>query len=53
MRRYENRAGHDPAVLSLSEAADDLAAAADTAESREELADCARVIADRIRKDLT
>ena len=53
MQRYESRLGMIRRFRSLREAADDLTEAADTARTREELADCARVIADRIRKDLT
>lgn len=53
MQRYENRLGMIRRFRSLSAAADDLCEAADNAGSREELADCAREIADRIRKDLS
>lgn len=53
MHRYENRLGMIRRFRSLREAADELTKAADTAGSREELADRARGIADRIRKDLS
>lgn len=53
MQRYENRLGMIRRFRSLSAAADDLCRAAESAKSREELADRAREIADRIRKDLS
>ena len=53
MQRYENRLGMIRRCRSLSAAADDLCRAAESAKSREELADRAREIADRIRKDLS
>lgn len=53
MQRYEDRLGMIRRFRSLSEAADDLCAAADAAGSLEELAGRARGIADRIRKDLS
>ena len=53
MQRYENRLGMIRGFRSLRDAADDLCEAADAAGSLEELAERARGIADRIRKDLS
>ena len=53
MQRYENRLGMIRRFRSLRDAADDLCEAADAAGSLEELAERARGIADRIRKDLS
>ena len=53
MKRYENKLGMIRRFKSLREAADELSEAADTADSLETLAVLSRMIADRIRKDLS